>query len=138
MRQRCLEAFRQRSEHASAIDDGMRAQIALRLVEEYGSPAAAADAVWALARDNKWYREGEQAERYLLRSAVAVDVRNAAALSFHVGWHGQVIGRLDHDGFEWRWQPDGGFDLPLVQQRVPGRLPAFILSLLPEGGWKRF
>ncbi|KEJ94330.1 serine/threonine-protein kinase HipA [Pseudosulfitobacter pseudonitzschiae] len=133
MRQRCLEAFRQRSEHASAIDDGMRAQIALRLVEEYGSPAAAADAVWALARDNKWYREGEQAERYLLRSAVAVDVRNEAALSFHVGWHGQVIGRLDHDGFEWRWQPDGGFDLPLVQQRVPGRLPAFILSLLPEG-----
>ena len=26
-----------------------------------------------------------------------------------------------------------GFNLPLVQQRVPGRLPPFILSLLPEG-----
>lgn len=133
MRQRFLESFRQRSEHASAIDDDMRARIALRLVQEYGSPAAAADAVWALARDNTWYREGEQAERYLQRSAVAVDLRNEAALSFQVAWHGQVVGQLDHDGFEWRWQPDGGFDLPLVQQRVPGRLPAFILSLLPEG-----
>ena len=28
---------------------------------------AAADAVWALARENEWYREGEQAERFLLR-----------------------------------------------------------------------
>jgi len=133
MRQRFLEAFRQRSEHASAIDDGMRTEIAARVVEEYGSSAAAADAVWALARENKWYREGEQTERYLMRSAVPVNVRNEAALIFAVAWHGQTIGQLSHDGFEWRWQPKDGFDLPLVQQRVPGRLPPFILSLLPEG-----
>ena len=133
MRQRFLEAFRQRSEHASAIDEGMRTEIAARLIEEYGSPSAAADAVWALARENKWYREGEQTERYLLRSAVAVDVRNEAALTFSVAWHGQIVGQLGHDGFEWRWQPQDNFNLPLVQQRVPGRLPPFILSLLPEG-----
>lgn len=133
MRQRFLEAFRQRSEHAASINDTMRSEIAARLTEEYGSPEAATDAVWALARENKWYREGEQAERYLVRSAVAVEVRNEAALSFAVAWHGQLIGHLSHDGFEWRWQPQDGFDLPLVQQRVPGRLPPFILSLLPEG-----
>ena len=68
-----------------------------------------------------------------MRTAVAVDVRNEAALSFLVAWHGQPIGQLSHDGFEWRWQPQDGFDLPLVQQRVPGRLPPCILSLLPEG-----
>lgn len=133
IRQRFLEAFRQRSEHASSITDTARAEIAARLSEEYGSPTAAADAVWALARDNKWYKEGEQAERYFLKSANTVEVRNEAALSFMVAWHGQRVGQLSHDGFEWRWQAESDFDLPLVQQRVPGRLPPFILSLLPEG-----
>ncbi len=37
--------------------------MAARLVEEYGSPQAAADSVWALARKNEWHREGERAER---------------------------------------------------------------------------
>jgi serine/threonine-protein kinase HipA len=133
MRQRFLEAFRLRSEHAASIDDTMRMEIAARLTEEYGTPKDAADAVWALARENHWYREGEQAERYLLRTAVPVEVRNEAAITFAVAWHGQSIGQLRHDGFEWRWQPREGFDLPLVQQRVPGKLPPFILSLLPEG-----
>jgi serine/threonine-protein kinase HipA len=65
-RQRFLEAFRLRSEHATAVTEPMRAQMAARLVEELGSSQAAADAVWALARENGWYREGEGAERYLL------------------------------------------------------------------------
>src|SRR5271166_4878164 len=56
-RQRFLEAFRLRSEHASAITADMRTRMAARLIEEYGSPQAAADAVWALARENAWYRE---------------------------------------------------------------------------------
>src|SRR6516225_2875076 len=37
IRQRLLEAFRLRSEHASSIDDGMREAIAARLIEEFGS-----------------------------------------------------------------------------------------------------
>lgn len=133
LRQRFLEAFRLRSEHAASIDDTMRMEIAARLTEEYGTPKDAADAAWALARENQWYREGEQAERYLLRTAVPVEVRNEAAITFAVAWHGQTIGQLRHDGFEWRWRPREGFDLPLVQQRVPGKLPPFFLSLLPEG-----
>ena len=132
VRQRFLEAFRLRSEHGATLDDSMRAHIAQRLIEEYGDPKAAADALWSLARENGWYREGEQTERYLLKQP-AVVVRNEAALNFTVAWHGQPIGVLDHDGFEWRWRPEKGFDLPLVRQTVPGKLPPFILSLLPEG-----
>ncbi len=132
VRQRFLEAFRLRSEHAASLDDSMRADIAQRLIEEYGDPKATADALWSLARENGWYREGEQAERYLLKQP-AVVVRNEATLNFTVAWHGQPIGALHHDGFEWRWRPEKGFDLPLVRQTVPGKLPPFILSLLPEG-----
>lgn len=132
VRQRFLEAFRIRSEHGASLNDSMRAEIAVRLIEEYDDPKTAADALWALARENEWYREGEKAERYLLKQP-ATTVTNEAALNFTVAWHGQPIGELDHDGFEWRWRPRKGFDLPLVRQTVPGSLPPFILSLLPEG-----
>ena len=115
----------------------MRASLAARLIEEYGDPKNAADALWALARENEWYREGEQAERYLLKSPSLIETRNEAALSFTVAWHSQPIGELRHDGFEWRWAAEKNFNLPLVQQRTPGKLPAFILSLLPEGWLER-
>jgi serine/threonine-protein kinase HipA len=134
-RQRFLEAFRLRSEHAAAIGEAMRAQMAQRLVEEHGSPRAAADAVWLLARDNGWYREGEHAERYLLTPALADKIpSNKAALDLLVAWHGEVLGRLSHDGFEWRWRAATRADTPpLIRQTVPGKLPAFVESLLPEG-----
>ncbi|CCE97810.1 K07154 [Sinorhizobium fredii HH103] len=64
-RQRFLEAFRRRSEHASAIDPAMRRQMAERLVAEFGTCEAAADALWAIARPNRWSSEAEAAEEYL-------------------------------------------------------------------------
>ena len=133
IRQRFLEAFRLRSEHAASIDDGMREAIAQRLMEEHGGAQGAADAEWALARENQWYREGELAERYLLRRPTTAPARNEAALDLIVAWHGDPIGHLLHDGFEWRWQPTGANGPPLIRQTTPGRLPPFILSLLPEG-----
>jgi serine/threonine-protein kinase HipA len=134
LRQRFLEAFRLRSEHATAIDEELRRQLADRLVAEYGSAKKAADAAWALARENQWYREGEGAERYLLSQQPAVAIKNEAALDFDVAWHGQPIGTLHHDGFEWRWRAAPKSELPpLVRETKPGRLPAFIESLLPEG-----
>ncbi|MBN9463533.1 MAG: HipA domain-containing protein [Burkholderiales bacterium] len=135
LRQRFLEAFRLRSEHAGSIDAAMREAIAARLIEEYGDPKAASDAVWALARENEWYREGEGAERFLLRRPAAVTVRNGAAFDLLVAWHGLPVGTLSHDGFEWRWTASaGGPPLPpVVRQTVPGKLPPFIVSLLPEG-----
>jgi serine/threonine-protein kinase HipA len=138
IRQRFLEAFRLRSEHAGSIDEEMRAAIAARLIEEYGSAQGAADAVWTLARENEWYREGELAERYFLHRPSAVPaVKNKAALDLIVAWHGKPLGHLTHDGFEWRWKPvdDGG--PPLIRQTTPGTLPPFIVSLLPEGWLER-
>ena len=135
LRQRFLEAFRLRSEHAASIDTGMREAIAERLVQEYGDRKAAADAVWTLARENGWYREGEGAEKFLLRRAPIAAVRNEAAFELTVAWHGIPLGELAHDGFEWRWTAatDGPVLPPLIRQTTPGRLPPFIVSLLPEG-----
>ena len=133
-RQRFLEAFRLRSEHASAVTADMRTQMAARLVEEHGSLQAAADAVWALARENVWYREGEGAERFLLaQPGTAKAPVNKAALDLLVAWHGDPLGRLTHDGFEWRWKPQKRTGPALVRETTPGKLPAFIESLLPEG-----
>ncbi|MBA3590337.1 type II toxin-antitoxin system HipA family toxin, partial [Methylibium sp.] len=133
MRQRFLEAFRLRSEHAASIEAAARASIAARLVEEYGSAQAASDAVWALARENEWYREGERAERFLLRRPAATAARNEAALTLTVAWHGAPMGDLFHDGFEWRWLPIEGVAPALIRPTTPGKLPPFIVSLLPEG-----
>ncbi|MCU0902508.1 MAG: HipA domain-containing protein [Tabrizicola sp.] len=133
-RQRFLEAFRLRSEHASAITTDMRRRMAERLVEEHGSPKAAADAVWTLARENGWYREGEGAERFLLTRANTIKPPvNKAALDLTVAWHGAPLGQLSHNGFEWRWKPQKGRGPVLIRETTPGKLPAFIESLLPEG-----
>lgn len=133
-RQRFLEAFRLRSEHASAVTADMRTQMAARLVEEHGSARAAADAVWALARENAWYREGEGAERFLLvQPGTTKAPANKAALDLLVACHGEFLGRLTHNGFEWRWKPQKRSGPALVRETTPGKLPAFIESLLPEG-----
>ena len=133
LRQRFLEAFRLRSEHAASIDDAMRDAIATRLIEEYGSPRDAADAVWALAREDEWHREGERAERFLLHRPPPMALRNEATLALIVAWHGEPIGHLLHDGFEWRWTAVERKGPTLVRQTTPGKLPPFIQSLLPEG-----
>jgi len=132
-RQRFLEAFRKRSEHAASIDETTREAIAARLIDEYGSARAASDAVWALARENSWYKEGEAADRFLNRNSAAAPVAHPAALNFLVAWHGTTIGTLNHDGFEWRWTAQPGQGPLLIRQTTPGQLPPFILSLLPEG-----
>src|SRR5258708_17293517 len=131
IRQRFLEAFRLRSEHASSIDDAMRDAMATRLIEEYGSREEAAKAILTLARENDWLREGEGAERYLLRRPT-VSARNEAALDLTVAWHRDPIGHLRHDGFEWRWTALGKKIPPLLRQTTPGKLPPFIASRLPE------
>lgn len=133
MRQRFLEAFRLRSEHAASIDENMRAAIAQRLTEEYGDAKGSADAVWALARENQWYREGELAERYFLHRPAAAPAPNEAAIDLIIAWHGKPIGNLTHDGFEWRWRATNENGPPIIRQTTPGRLPPFILSLQPEG-----
>jgi serine/threonine-protein kinase HipA len=133
LRQRFLEGFRLRSELAASIDDTARSAIAARLIEEYRGQEAAADAVWVLARENGWIREGERAERFLKMSPLTTPVRNQAALDLIVAWHGNPIGHLIHDGFEWRWTANERKIPPLIRQTTPGKLSPFITSLLPEG-----
>ncbi|QCL97837.1 type II toxin-antitoxin system HipA family toxin [Agrobacterium tumefaciens] len=133
-RQRFLEAFRRRSEHAGAIDPAMRRQMAERLLEEFGSAAAAADALWAIARPNRWTAEAEAAERYLIDDiGDGPATLNRAALDLIVAWHGNRIGHLTHDGAEWRWIPEPGRRPPLIRPSRPGSLPPFVESLMPEG-----
>ena len=135
LRQRFLEAFRLRSEHAQSMDLAMREALAARLVQEYGDAQRAADALWALARDNEWYREGEGAERFLKQQQPGGQLRNEAAFDLTVAWHGLPLGDLAHDGTEWRWNANSAGPVlpPLIRQTTPGRLPPFIVSLLPEG-----
>ncbi len=133
-RQRFLEAFRLRSEHATAVTGDMRRQMAVRLIEEHGSPTAAADAIWTLARENGWYREGEGAERFLMTRPNTTNPQvNKAVFDLLVAWHGEPLGQLSHNGFEWRWKPQKGRGPVLVRETTPGKLPAFVESLLPEG-----
>ena len=133
-RQRFLEAFRRRSEHASAINPDMRREMAERLLEEYGSSAAAADALWAVGRPNRWTSEAEAAEQYLQTDmAEGWAPKNQAAIDLTVAWHGMIVGHLIHDGAEWRWSLEPGSRPPLVRPTRPGSLPPFIESLMPEG-----
>jgi serine/threonine-protein kinase HipA len=133
LRQRFLEAFRIRSEHAASIDEDGRAAVAARLIEEYGNAQAASDAEWAFARENSWIKEGEAAERFLKQKHGAAAPTNVAALDLVVAWHGVPLGDLHHDGFEWRWAPASDAGPPVIRQTTPGLLPPFIVSLLPEG-----
>lgn len=132
-RQRFLEAFRLRSEHAGAIDPAMRRAMAERLIEEYGDARQAADALWALARPMKWIREAEAAEAFLEANRPAEAPVNQAQIDLVAAWHGRPMGRLVHDGVEWRWTPSEEPGPPLVRPTRPGSLPPFIESLLPEG-----
>ncbi|MBC1183273.1 MAG: type II toxin-antitoxin system HipA family toxin [Brevundimonas sp.] len=132
-RQRFLEAFRIRSEHAGAIDPLMRRRMAERLIEEYGDARQAADAVWVLGRLIRWTREAEAAERFLDAAHPAQAPANAARVGLTVAWHGAPVGELTHDGVEWRWAATAKGQPPLVRPTRPGSLPPFIESLLPEG-----
>ena len=136
IRLRFLEAFRLRSEHASSLDEAMRRTMAKRLIEEFGTSDKAADAIWSLSRQNEWYREGELAERYLKKGVEFRSFKNAAELNFIVAWHGEPMGNLIHDGVEWRWASKKNKNIPLIRQTIPGKLPPFINSLLPEGWLK--
>jgi len=137
IRQRFLEAFRRQSEHSAAVDHAMRVVMAKRLIEEYGTIEKAADALWSIARQNGWHWEAEQAEQFLKQGIEAKAIRNSTMFDLIVAWHGNPVGTLSNDGFEWRWIALEGNHLPLIRQTIPGRLPPFISALLPEGWLER-
>ena len=127
---RFLESFRAKSEAGAAIDDEEKIRLADRLVEEAGETAALAAALWRLAQANGWQSEAGKAERFLEAPRRVVI---SAGLDLAVRWHEDTIGLLKHDGSGWRWLPDERASSNPVRAGVPGALPPFIESLLPEG-----
>jgi serine/threonine-protein kinase HipA len=127
---RFLESFRAKSEAGAAIDDQTKIQLADRLVEEAGGTADLVTALWRLAEANGWRTEAGKAERFL---AGPKRIVAPTGLDLAVRWHGEIMGALRHDGTGWRWRPDESARPNPVRAGVPGALPSFIESLLPEG-----
>ena len=130
LRFRYLESFRRRSEAGAAMPIEMQADIASRLVETAGGKKAAIIECWRLADANRWRVEAGRAEAFIATPLREVPTRGKA---LHVGWHGEKIGVLSHDGSSWRWEQTATEGATPVRTGAPGRLPPFIESLLPEG-----
>ncbi len=134
LRFRYLESFRRRSESGAAMSIEMQVDIASRLVEAAGSKEAAIIECWRLARTNSWHGEAGQAEAFITKPLRELPQRG---MTLHVGWHGSKIGTLFHDGSSWRWERAITEGANPVRIGVPGQLPPFIESLLPEGWLER-
>ncbi len=134
LRFRYLESFRRRSEAGAAMPIAMQVDIAARLVEAAGGRQEAIIGCWRLGEANGWRVEAARAERLIARPPRGAP---AAGTALHVGWHGEKIGLLSHDGSVWRWEPDTHEGASPVRTGTPGRLPPFIESLLPEGWLER-
>ncbi len=130
LRFRYLESFRRRSEAGAAMPTAMQSDIAARLVDTAGDTQSAVIECWRLAEANGWRKEAGRAEAFIV-----TPLREAAARSktLHVGWHGEQVGVLAHDGSAWRWDQTASESAIPVRAGAPGSLPPFIDSLLPEG-----
>ncbi len=134
LRFRYLESFRPRSEAGAAMSMEMQADIAERLVESAGSEETAIIECWRLAQTNGWQNVAVRAEAFITTPPREVSIPKTV---LHVGWHGQEIGVLSHDGSAWRWEPGEPGGATPVRTGTPGSLPPFIESLLPEGWLER-
>ena len=134
LRFRFLESFRRRSEPGAAMPIDMQADIAARLVENAGDKKTVIMDCWRLAEANGWRAEAGRAEAFIATPLREAPPRGKA---LHVGWHGERIGVLSHDGSGWRWEQTAIEGAMPVRTGAPGRLPPFIESLLPEGWLER-
>ncbi len=130
LRFRYLESFRRRSEAGAAMTIEMQTDIAARLVEAAGGKQGPIIECRRLAQANGWQAEAGRAEAFFTTPLREAPQR---ATPLHVGWHGEEIGVLFHDGSAWRWEPTAAKGATPVRTGAPGRLPPFIESLLPEG-----
>ena len=108
--------------------------MARRLVEAAGGKEEATVACWRLARVNGWRTQAGRAEAFIAAPPRRAPQRGTA---LHVGWHGEAIGALLHDGSAWRWEPAADGRATPVRAGASGRLVPFIESLLPEGWLER-
>ncbi len=134
LRFRYLESFRRRSEAGAAMPIDMQADIAARLVKSADDTKTVIMECWRLAEANGWRVEAGRAEAFIATPLREVQPQGKA---LHVGWHGEEIGVLSHDGSGWRWEQTAAGGATPVRTGAPGRLPPFIESLLPEGWLER-
>ena len=134
LRFRFLESFRRRNEAGAAMPVEMKADIAARLVKTAGGEREAIIACWQLAEANRWRREAGDAEAFIV---TPLQRARQSGASLHVGWHGEKIGNLIHDGALWRWEQTATGGATPVRHGAAGRLPPFVESLLPEGWLER-
>ena len=134
LRFRYLESFRRRSEAGAAMPIDMQADIAARLIENAGDKKTVIMDSWRLAEANGWRAEAGRAEAFIDTPLREASPRGKA---LHVGWHGEKIGVLSHDGSGWCWEQTATEGATPVRTGAPGRLPPFIESLLPEGWLER-
>lgn len=127
---RFLESFRSRSASGAAVDIPTQAGMADRLIELAGAQEDALLQLWRLAQANGWNAEAGNAETFI-KSPLRESKRQGIKL--HVGWHGDEIGALTHDGANWRWIASETARPSPVRAGTPGRLPPLLESLLPEG-----
>ena len=113
---------------------GMGIGMARRLVEAAGGEEEAIVACWRLARANGWQTQAARAEAFI---ATPPRDGSAAGTALHVGWHGEEIGALLHDGSAWLWAPAADGRATPVRASAPDRLVPFIESLLAEGWLER-
>ncbi|MCY3879365.1 MAG: type II toxin-antitoxin system HipA family toxin [Rhodobacteraceae bacterium] len=134
LRFRFLESFRRRSDAGAAMPVDMQADIATRLVKSAGDTKTVIKDCRRLAEINGWRKEAGRVELFITTPLRKAPPRGKA---LHVGWHGERIGMLSHDGSGWRWErTTTGGAIP-VRTGPPGCLPPFIESLLPEGWLER-
>ena len=127
-----LEAFRLRSEHAASINDDMRVSIATRLIEEYGSARARP------RPSGHWRARTSGIARGRRRSATSCDGRALRPQRMRRRWIDRRLARRASgapDSRRVRVAPEAGLGRRTAAhwQTTPGRLPPFIVSLLPEG-----
>lgn len=134
LRFRYLESFRRRNEAGAAMPLEMQSDIASRLVESAGGKGAAITGCRKLAQANGWLKEADRAEAFITTPPRRMHTRLTV---LHIGWHGERIGVLTHDGSAWRWKAEHPAGATPARPGAPGRLPPFIESLLPEGWLER-
>ena len=134
LRFRYLESFRRRNEAGAAMPTAIQSDIAARLVDAAGDTQSAVIECWRLAEANGWRKEAGRAEAFFVTSLREAPPQGTA---LHVGWHGEKIGDLSHDGSIWRWEQTAPVSAIPVRAGAPGQLPPFIESLLPEGWLER-
>ena len=96
---RYLQSFRRRSEAGAPIPIEMQGNMVARLVDNIGSEEAAVLECWRLATANGWRTEAGRAEAFMV---TPLRESSPPRSVLNVGWHGEKIGSLSHDGSGWR------------------------------------